>query len=265
MAGVPWVRGQRPSEAKLQPWKDGDRWVLPTRPDGEPCCEGIIAALGGAVVSSDGTSRDVRLADYAPTDVGSAASEGLSPVTASESSDSGAVSDVLRTGYTDQVVSANHFNIPPVPPSSGPVSCYSQSAGPVSSYKEGAVSAFGKPGAITAPQPGSDPSAQFGGEKKKGPAHWNLYIGDLTVQCVEGKCQVHMGIFPVLLIEPVKDTEALRCSALAPIGLKGQRRTSFLDVATKKFRAQMGKKTTSGNWGHSEEVVERFAEAMQEA
>jgi hypothetical protein len=172
VAGVPWVRGQRPSEAKLQPWKDGDRWVLPTRPDGKPCCEGIIAALAGEVRSSAGTPHNVRLADYAPTDVGSAASEGLSPVTAAESSDSGAVSDGLRTDYTDQVVSANHFDIPPVPSSSGPVSCYNQSAGPVSYYKEGTVSAPGS-GAITAPQPGSDPSAQFGAEKKKGPAHWN--------------------------------------------------------------------------------------------
>ena len=57
----------------------------------------------------------------------------------------------------------------------------------------------------------------------------------------------------------------MRCSVLAPKGLKGQRRTSFLDAATKQFRAQMGKKTTSGNWGHSEEAVKRFAAAMQEA
>ena len=70
-------------------------------------------------------------------------------------------------GMGAQEVSANHFDIPPVPSSSGPVSCYNQSAGPVSYYKEGAVSAPGS-GAITAPQPGSDPSAQFGAEKKKG-------------------------------------------------------------------------------------------------
>ena len=132
-------------------------------------------------------------------------------------------------------MSVNHFDILPVPLSSGPVSCYNQSAGPVPYYKEGAVSAPGS-GAITAPQPGSDLSAQFGAEKKKGPAHWNL--GDLTVQCVEGRCQVHMGTFPVLLIEPVcEDTDGMRCSALAPKGLKGQCRTLFLDAAMKQFRA----------------------------
>ena len=175
--GVPWVKAQRLSEVQLQLWKDGDRWVLPTRPDGELCCAGIIAVLAGEVDSSDGTPHYVRLADYAPTDGGSAASKGLSPVTAVESSDSGAVSDGLWTDNTDQVASANHFDILPVPSSFGPVSCYNESAGPVSYYREGAISAP-RSGVVKAPQP----SAQSGTKKKKDPVHWNH--SDLAVQCM---------------------------------------------------------------------------------
>ena len=53
--------------------------------------------------------------------------------------------------------------------------------------------------------------------------------------------------------------------AAAPSSLSKQRRKAFLKEASKRFQAQMVKQTASQSWGHSEEAVKRFVEAMQEA
>ena len=79
-----------------------------------------------------------------------------------------------------KAMSANHFDIPSVP----------SSFGPVSSYNASAVPAPGS-GSVKAPQLGSDSSAQSGTGKGKGPAHWNHC--DLAVQCTDGMCQINMG------------------------------------------------------------------------
>ena len=45
--GAPWVKSQPLSEAQLQLWHEGDRWVLLMLLDGEPCAAGILTALAG--------------------------------------------------------------------------------------------------------------------------------------------------------------------------------------------------------------------------
>ena len=69
----------------------------------------------------------------------------------------------------------------------------------------------------------------------------------------------------MLIVPTCADTDGMRCVVLAPKGMKGQRRTSFLEEGTKQFQAHMGRKAASKNWGHSDEAVKRFAAAMQEA
>ena len=126
-----------------------------------------------------------------------------------------------------KAVSANHFDIPPVP----------SSFGPVSSYNASAVPAPGS-GSIKAPQLGSDSGAQSGTGKGKGPAHWNHC--DLAVQCTDGMRQINMGTFPVLLIAPTcADTDGMRCVVMAPQGLKGQRRTSFQVQSSQVYSIQI--------------------------
>ena len=57
----------------------------------------------------------------------------------------------------------------------------------------------------------------------------------------------------------------MECVVTAPAGLNKQQRTDFLKEASKKFQAQMVKKTASQKWGHSKEDTKRFAAAMQQA
>jgi hypothetical protein len=134
-----------------------------------------------------------------------------------------------------KAVSANHFDIPLVP----------SSFVPVSSYNASAVPAPGS-GSIKVPLLSSESGAQSGTGKGKGLAHWNQC--DLAVQCTDSMCQINMGTFLVLLIAPTcADTDGMRCVVLAPKGLKGQRRTSFLEEGTKQFQAHMGRKTASKN------------------
>ena len=141
--------------------------------------------------------------------------------------------EVIVKPGTEQVVSANHVDIPPVPPSSGEVACYSESAGPVLEYTEGAASAPGL-GAVKAPQPGTSRNTQASAKQRRGPSNWNH--GDLAVQCGKGACQVLIGTISTLLIEVAcGDTASMRCSILAPKGVKGQRRISFLEEGTKQY------------------------------
>ena len=80
---------------------------------------------------------------------------------------------------------------------------------------------------------------------------WGL--GDLTVQCNKGKCQVNMGDIPVLLIEPnCTDTDGMKCTVTAPGGLSKKKRTDFLKEAVDKFESQMTKQTVSQEWNQEE-------------
>ena len=141
----------------------------------------------------------------------------------------------------------DHFDIPAV--GGEPVAHYSESAGPVSIL-----------GAVDTPQPGSDLEIQAITKQKRELSHWNL--ADLMVLCMDSKCQVNMGTCLVLLI--ALTWTGLEYVAAALSRLNKQRRKAFLKEASKQFQAQMLKKTAPKSWGHSEEAVKRFAEAMQE-
>ena len=213
----------------------------------------VVVGKGSATseASSDGVQHNEQPADNAPTDRSSATSEGLSPITAAESGNSGAVSDGRLSANNNQEVSINRFDIPAV--GGEPVMCYSESAGPVLIL-----------GAVDTPQPGSDPEAQAIAKQKKESLHWNL--ADLAVQCTYSLCQVNMGTVSMMLIEPpLKATDSMSCSVLAPNELKGLHRTAFVDEGMRQFRKQMATKAASKNWGYSEESVKRFTAAMQEA
>ena len=146
-------------------------------------------------------------------------------------------------------ISATHFNIPPVPTSFGPVSSYNASAVPTPSL-----------GPVKPEQKDTKSSVSQWQERRD----WGL--GDLTVQCNKGKCQVNMGDIPVLLIEPnCTDTDGMKCTVTAPGGLSKKKRTDFLKEAVDKFESQMTKQTVSQEWNHSNEDTERFVAAMKEA
>ena len=136
--------------------------------------EGSQASADGSVVvgkgsaeteaGSDGVQCYSNATEYkqpddkAPTDGSKTTSEGLSPITAAESSDAGAVSDCRRTTINGREVSINHFDIPAV--GGEPVARYSESAGPVSIL-----------GAVDTPQPGSDLETDAITEQKKESPH----------------------------------------------------------------------------------------------
>ena len=98
--------------------------------------EGSQASVDGSVVvgkgsaeteaGSDGVQHNKQPDDKTPKDGSKTTSEGLSPITAAESSDSGAVSDCRRTTINGREVSINHFDIPAV--GGEPVARYSESA-----------------------------------------------------------------------------------------------------------------------------------------
>jgi hypothetical protein len=155
---------------------------------------------------------------------------------------------VQQPAKNSATLSATHFNIPPVPSSFGPVASYNASAVPAPSSRS-----------IKTAQADPRSSVQSGTNKKEEP--WNRC--DLTVQCTDGKCQVNMGTLPVLLIAPTcAGTDGMECVVTAPGGLNKQKRTDFLKEASRRFQAQMVKKTASQKWGHSKEDTKRFAAAM---